>query len=86
MLHAGPGRIDGCNEPSAGGGVTVLDPAEGRALFSAAAGGMLRSDRSDLGELLDCKLVAPATGGVPRDERLLGDVVCAIAEISGVMR
>src|SRR3954447_19316704 len=43
------------------------------------------SDRSDLGELLDCKLVAPATGGVPRGERLRGDVVCAVAEIGGAI-
>src|SRR4051794_36653445 len=44
-----------------------------------------RSDRSNLGELLDGKLVAPAPGGVPRGERLGGDVVCAVAEIGGVV-
>src|SRR5262245_31809089 len=44
------------------------------------------SDRSNLGELFDCKLVALATGGVPRGKRLLGDLVGAVAEISGVVR
>ena len=44
------------------------------------SGGLPRSDGSNFGELLDCKLVAPTTGGVPPGERLLGDVVCAVGQ------